>query len=292
MIQSKYLFTALLTAFLFLQACSDNKKDFLITIKTNYGDIKLVLYDQTPKHKDNFIKLTESGFYDSLLFHRVINNFMIQSGDPNSKGSLPGQSLGNGGPGYTIPPEFVPGIIHERGTIAAARMGDNVNPKKESSGSQFYLVQGKVYTAEELEQMSVKYNELYQYFGNLCERSTYQEIAAQANQLQLENRVEELQELILSLKDTIEQEYDIELDNPFTQHQIERYTTVGGVPHLDGGYTVFGKVVEGIEVIDNIAAVATDGSDRPNENVIMTVEVEKLSRKKIEKLYGYHYPSE
>ena len=157
MIQAKYLFTAFLTGFLFLQACSDNKKDFLITIKTSYGEIKLVLFDQTPKHKDNFIKLSESGFYDSLQFHRVINNFMIQTGDPNSKGSEPGQSIGNGGPGYTIPPEFVPGIIHEKGTIAAARMGDNANPKKESSGSQFYIVQGKVYTAEELNQLSVKY---------------------------------------------------------------------------------------------------------------------------------------
>lgn len=292
MTQTKCFFITFLTVFLFFQACSDNKKDFLVTIKTSYGDIKIVLFDQTPKHKDNFIKLTENGFFDSLLFHRVIDNFMIQTGDPNSKGTQPGQSLGNGGPGYTIPPEFVPGIIHEKGTIAAARMGDDQNPKKESSGSQFYIVQGKVYTAEELKNMSVKYNELYKYFGNLIERSSYQQIAAQAEQLQQENKVEELQDLILSLKDTIEMEYDVELDNPYTQQQIDIYTTVGGVPHLDGGYTVFGKVIEGLEVVDKIAAVKTDAKDRPIENVIMTVEVEKLKRNKIEKLYGYHYPVE
>jgi peptidyl-prolyl cis-trans isomerase B (cyclophilin B) len=291
MVRAKLFFTVLFSILLIIPSCSNNK-DYLITIKTNYGDIKLVLFDKTPKHKDNFIELAGKGFYDSLLFHRVIDNFMIQTGDPNTKSTGNPQSYGKGGPGYTIPPEFHPDLIHEKGMVAAARMGDNVNPKKESSGSQFYIVEGMVYTEESLRDSRVDYNELYKYFGNLIQRSGYQEVNQQAMQLQTENKLDELKALILSYKDVCEQDYDVELDQPLTQKQIEVYTTVGGVPHLDGGYTVFGKVVEGMEVVERIAAVKTAPGDRPVEDVIMVVEVEKVSRRKIEKEFNYTYPAE
>lgn len=272
------------------QSCNRNK-DYLITIRTNYGDIKLILYDQTPMHKENFIKLAKSGFYDSLLFHRVIDDFMIQTGDPNTKNLNERQTFGRGGPGYNIPAEISPNLIHEKGALAAARMGDNVNPKKESSGSQFYIVEGMVYTEKSLRDSRVNHAELYRYFGNLIQRSGYQELNHQAIQLQMENRIDELQNLMLSYKDVIEKEYDVELDLPLSQHQIDVYTTIGGAPHLDGGYTVFGKVVEGIQVVEKIAAVETNVSDQPVQDVIMTVELNKMNRQKIEKEYNFEYPS-
>lgn len=291
MIRAKLFFVVLFSIILILPSCSNNK-DYLVTITTNYGDIKLILFDQTPKHKENFIELANKGFYDSLLFHRVIDDFMIQTGDPNTKSSSDPQSFGNGGPGYTIPPEFHPDLIHEKGMVAAARMGDNVNPKKESSGSQFYIVEGMVYTEESLRDSRVNYNELYKCFGNLIQRSGYQEVNQKAMLLQTENRLDELKALILSYKDVCEQDYDVELDQPLTQKQIDVYTTVGGVPHLDGGYTVFGKVVEGMDVVEKIASVRTGPGDRPVEDVIMVVEVEKVSRRRIEKEFGYTYPME
>jgi peptidyl-prolyl cis-trans isomerase B (cyclophilin B) len=273
-----------------LQACNDTDKDYLFTIKTQYGDMKMVLYDQTPLHKQNFIELVKKGYYDSLLFHRVIHGFMIQTGDPDSKGTDPNTRLGNGGPGYTIPAEFIPGLIHEKGAVAAARQGDNVNPKKESSGSQFYIVQGKVWSEKELRSSRVNYNELYKYFSNLIERESFKHVKDQVTQYQEEQNMQALQDLILNMKDTLEIEYDVELDLPLTTHQIETYTTLGGTPHLDGTYTVFGKVVDGLGVIDKIASVQTDNNDRPLENIIMTIEMEMLPRKRIEELYDFHYP--
>jgi peptidyl-prolyl cis-trans isomerase B (cyclophilin B) len=289
--RNKLISYILLSVIVIIQSCSNNKKDYLFTIKTRFGDIKMVLYDQTPKHKENFIKLAKNGFYDSLQFHRVINGFMIQTGDPDSKGSTPDQRLGNGGPGYTIPAEFVPGLIHEKGAVAAARQGDNINPKKESNGSQFYVVQGKIWSEEELKISRINYNELYRYFGNLIERSSFTHVKDEFMQLQEEQNMDALQDLIVSMKDTIEQEYDVELDLPLTTQQVETYTTVGGVPHLDGAYTVFGKVVEGLDVLDKIAAVPTGADDRPTENIILTIEMQMLNRNNIEEKYDFTYPA-
>ncbi len=286
----KILFAILFTGLLFFQACDNKNKDYLITIKTNMGDIKMVLYDQTPQHKKNFIKLAKEGFYDSLLFHRVINGFMIQTGDPNSKNMKPGEPLGNGGPGYTIPPEFVPGLIHEKGAVAAARQGDNINPGKESSGSQFYIIQGQVWSEEDLRKSRINYNDLYKYFSNLIERTSFKHVNDQVMQLQEEQQTEALQDLIVDMKDTIEQEYDVELDLPLTRKQLDTYTTIGGAPHLDGTYTVFGKVVEGLEVVDKIASAETGANNRPVNDVIMSVVLEEMSRKKIEERYDFKYP--
>lgn len=191
-----------------------------VRIETPYGDMVVKLYDETPKHRDNFVKLVKEGFYDGLLFHRVIGNFMIQGGDPDSKGAPANRMLGMGDVGYTVPAEFVSGLYHKKGALAAARQGDAVNPAKASSGCQFYIVQGQVYPQE--------------MFGMFESRG-------------------------LKLNEA----------------QKQLYSTVGGTPHLDGDYTVFGEVVEGLDVIDKIAAVQTNGADRPIEDIWMKMRLEK-----------------
>ena len=231
MIPAKIYYTILFSGLLIFGSCSNNK-DYLVTIKTNYGDIKLILFDKTPDHRENFLKLANKGFYDSLLFHRVIADFMIQTGDPNSKPPIDRKTFGKGGPGYTIPPEFHPDLIHEKGMLGAARADDSINPKKESNGSQFYIIKGMVYTEKSLRDSKVNNTELYKYFGNLIQRRGYQDLNMKSIQLQTENKMDELKALILSYKDIIEDDYGIELDQPISQRQIDVYTTVGGVPHL------------------------------------------------------------
>ncbi len=190
-----------------------------VSIETEYGNMKAMLYNTTPLHRDNFIKLVEEGFYDDLLFHRVMNNFMIQGGDPESRGAAAGRALGGGGPGYTLPAEI--GAPHFKGALSAARLGDNVNPQKESSGSQFFVVQGTIQTDQQLESFekmkSIQYNE--------AQKNLYKEI--------------------------------------------------GGYPSLDGDYSVFGEVVEGLDVIDKIGAVPTASGNRPLEDVKMKIRILK-----------------
>lgn len=187
----------------------------LVEIETPYGLMLAELYSATPKHQDNFTKLVEEGYFDSLLFHRVIEEFMIQGGDPNSRKAAANQMLGSGGPGYTVPAEFVDTLIHLKGSLSAARTGDQVNPEKRSSGSQFYIVQGKTYTDKELDLIESRKNMRY------------------------------------------------------TSAQRELYKTRGGTPFLDRDYTVFGQIIEGLEVIDAIAAQPTDSRDRPRKNIWM-----------------------
>ena len=195
------------------------EKTTMVIISTDLGEMKAVLYNETPLHKENFIKLAKEGYFDGCLFHRVIDGFMIQGGDPGSKTAKPGQMLGQGGPGYTIPAEFKQELIHKKGALAAARMADQVNPQKASSGSQFYIAQGKSYTENELNMLSSR------------------------------------------------------MGKAFNKQQMEAYTTIGGVPFLDYEYTVFGEVVEGLEVIDKIAAVEKDRRDRPVQDIKMTIKV-------------------
>ena len=242
-----------------------------VIIETTFGDVVVELYDDTPLHRDNFIKLVESGFYDELIFHRVINEFMIQGGDPESKGAPAEKHLGQGGPGYTIDAEIVyPKYFHKKGVLAAARTGDQVNPERKSSGSQFYIVQGKVYSEEEVDMLE----------QNAAQR-TAQAIVNRFAQPHIETFVK-LQaagdaEGMQNLQAQIMQEAATELEaarNFRLSPQIrEAYTTVGGTPHLDDAYTVFGEVVEGMEVIDKIAAVETNPSNRPLTDVIMRMRV-------------------
>lgn len=214
----KNFFTILLLLFTFSATYAKPPKNQYVRMKTSYGEVIIRLYNQTPQHRDNFIKLAKQGFYNGTLFHRVIQNFMIQGGDPDSKKAKPGAELGNGDVGYTVPAEFNDSLFHKRGVLAAAR---DDNPKKASSGCQFYIVEGRRFTSGRL--------------------------------------------------DTLEQ-------TRLKGHKIpawqrDWYTSVGGVPHLDQNYTVYGEVVTGIDMVDRIAAVKKDSRDRPLEDIPMTVEV-------------------
>ena len=205
----------------------DRKRDVLI--QTTMGDIVIRLSDSTPLHRDNFLKLVKVGYYDSILFHRVIKDFMVQAGDPNSKRAAAGQPLGNGGPGYTVPAEFRTTLFHKKGVLSAARTGDNVNPTKASSGSQFYIVQGKTFTEGALDSLET-----------------------------------------------------MRLNRKIPPAQREVYKTIGGTPHLDQGYTVFGEVIKGLDVVDKIAAVQTSSGqdrDRPLQDVRI-IKTKLVKRKK------------
>ncbi len=235
--------------------------DTLILIETPYGNMKIKLYDKTPKHKANFIKLAKQGFFDGLLFHRVINQFMIQGGDPDSKNAPAGKMLGNGGPGYEIDAEFNDSLFHKKGVIAAAREGDNVNPLKKSSGSQFYIVQGRTFTDEELDKLEEQ-SSLGSYIAS------HPEINKEATNYRMTGNKAAFDKLIEEIK----KKADFKIIK-IPEFKRKVYKTVGGTPHLDNNYTVFGEVVEGIDVIDKIAGVETDKNDRPIKDVKMTVKV-------------------
>ncbi len=210
-----YLFSALIVLSLF-SSCNGDDNTY-VEIESDFGKMKVMLYNTTPLHRDNFIKLAKEGFFDDLLFHRVIKGFMAQGGDPQSRGSVPGAPLGSGGPGYTLPAEI--GAPHLKGALSAARQGDQVNPQKESSGSQFYVVHGTVQNDAALDRME-------------------------------------------SLKGF-----------KYNEEQRRLYKTIGGTPQLDMDYTVFGEVVEGLDVIDKICEVKTNPANRPLEDVKMKIRV-------------------
>ena len=266
------LFSVLLTmAVCALIGCNSaaNSNDGMtkVKIETSKGDIIVKLYDDTPKHKANFIKLVKDGIYEGTLFHRVINNFMIQAGDPNSKTAVKDQQLGDGDVGYTIPAEFAyPERFHKRGALAAARQGDQVNPQKESSGCQFYIVTGQVYHDFTL--------------VNMEKRKNYNVLNAAFTQLVMKNRDEILnlqkkgdEKALMAMQDKLlaqaREQIKDEPEFKFTPEQAEAYTTIGGTPHLDGEYTVFGEVVDGMDVVDEIQQVATNSSDRPVDDVVI-----------------------
>lgn len=277
----------------FITGCAQKKgHDYVITIKTSHGQMIAILYDETPKHKENFIKLVKEKYYDSLLFHRVMQEFMIQGGDPNSKKAPAGQPLGNGGPGYTVDSEFNSAFFHEKGAFSAARAPDNVNPTKASSGSQFYLVQGKKHSDEELTQLeqNIQYAKKNQYLRDVLGMPEYANVRQQVMDKQREGDGTWLTSFF-EKSDTLIQKVKKEY-KPFTfsAEQRARYKDVGGAPHLDGDYTVFGKVIKGLDVIDKIAAVQVNSTNRPLEDVRMFITVEEMSKKKIEKTYGYRYP--
>jgi peptidyl-prolyl cis-trans isomerase B (cyclophilin B) len=272
---------------LFIVTGCAQDNDYVVTIKTSYGDMVAILYDETPKHKENFIKLAKEHFFDSTLFHRVIEGFMIQGGDPDSKGAASGQPLGRGGPGYTIDAEFNPKFFHEKGALSAARLGDQQNPTKASSGSQFYIVQGTKMTEEELKIDQMKLNQaMQQFFQDSVNRPAYDSIVA----LYESGNMKAYQDYVIQLKPRVEKATGISAEKSVSPEVLKAYTTVGGAPNLDGGYTVFGKVIKGLEVVDKIAAVPKGLGDRPIEDIRMTVTVEELPKKEIEKLYGYKYP--
>ena len=238
-----------------------------LKIKTTEGDIVIRLYDETPRHRDNFLKLAKNGYFNGTLFHRVIKDFMIQGGDPDSKNAPKGKILGTGGPDYTIPAEFVyPRYFHKRGALSAARTGDEVNPDRESSGSQFYIVWGKIYKPAELKQMErqMAMQQEQEVFNLLAKehREEIMEFRRNRDQAGWQTLQEQL---IEETKKICRQK-----GKPtFTTEQTEAYTTVGGTPFLDNQYTVFGEVEEGINVVERIQNRKTDRNDRPTEDVKM-----------------------
>lgn len=239
-----------------------------VVMDTTLGKIKIKLYNETPRHRDNFLKLVKEGQYNGLLFHRVIKEFMVQGGDVTSKDAPMNKQLGAGDLGYTVPAEFVyPKYFHKKGALCAARTGDEVNPEKASSASQFYIVTGKVYKENELKQMEMQ-----------LENRLKQSIFAR---LQTENKPK-IMELYRSgdkaelaiLRDTLIGKTELEAEKrkdeaKLTPEQREAYTTVGGVPFLDNQYTVYGEVTEGMDVVDAIQKVKTNKQDRPTENIVI-----------------------
>lgn len=235
---------------------NDNTKMTQVKLETSLGDIVVELYNETPLHRDNFIKLVKEGYYDGVLFHRVIKNFMIQTGDGNSKTAGPNDMLGDGDPGYTIPAEFVyPKYFHKRGALAAARTGDQVNPERRSSGSQFYIVTGRVFGSDDLSRMVQE-----------MKRNIFMRLVKDNHQ-----RIEDLQKAqdnasLETLQNELIQLTEAEAAKSLDPI-IDAYTSVGGTPHLDGQYTVFGEVVSGMDVVDKIQNVETDSADRPVNDV-------------------------
>lgn len=275
-------------AFLFLFLCVSSfacasDKDYVITIETSYGNIVAVLFDDTPEHKSNFIKLAEAGRFDSTEFQRVMKNFMIQGGDVFTKENLPPQEW------PSLPAEIRPQYYHKKGMIAAARQPDGINPERRSNGSQFYITIGQVYNELEL---TTDMKELQKSLMKYMELGSQEELKNEYIRLYNEQKYDSLTTLILSKRDELEKSLNVNLTKDFTKEQIEAYTTIGGVPHLDKEYTVFGEVIQGLEVAEEISNTSTNTRDRPIEPVYMTVKVEKMSRKKIEKEYGYSYPDD
>jgi peptidyl-prolyl cis-trans isomerase B (cyclophilin B) len=264
---------------------SATPKGVKVKMKTNFGDVMLLLYDDTPIHRDNFVKLVGSKFYDGLLFHRIIKDFMIQGGDPESKGAPATKQLGNGGPGYTLKAEIMPTkFIHKKGALSAARLGDQMNPGKESSGSQFYIVTGKITPRAQLLQQLTQVNAQAE---NACidgylkspEGAPYMaKIQEFQKMYQQDNtKMTEAQNGINAIANEIKPKA-LKNFKPFsyTEEQIKTYETIGGTPFLDGGYTVFGEVLEGLDIVEKMGIVATNPGDRPKEDVkIITMELVK-----------------
>ena len=258
--------------------------DFLVTIKTDMGEMKAILYDETPKHKENFIKLINDGFYDSLLFHRVMTGFMIQGGDPNSKDAESGARLGTGGPGYTVPAEFLTKFFHKKGALSAARQPDQVNPEKASSGSQFFIVQGRVFSEQET---GMDMQALSQSISNLRRNDPDNPLNKELEDSFNEGGDETFRIKAIELADELSEATGITIKMP--AERVEAYTTLGGYPPLDDEYTVFGQVIQGLEVIDAITAVGVDPANRPFEDIRMYISVEEMPRTEIVKKYGPVY---
>lgn len=240
-----------------------------VNIHTHMGDIVVRLYDETPLHRDNFVRLVREGYYDGTLFHRVIRDFMIQGGDPDSKGAPAGKQLGMGGPDYTLEAEICPGLIHKRGALAAARTGDEVNPERRSSGSQFYIVWGQVYSEGQM-------NQLARQMEMQLRQDVFRQLSREHRDEAMTLRRNHDREGLQALQDRLAAQADAEVKargGALTASQREVYTTVGGTPHLDGQYTVFGEVESGLDVVEQIIMCDTYPGDRPVDDVSMTIEV-------------------
>ena len=239
-----------------------------VKISTSLGDIVVKLYDETPLHRDNFLKLAKEGYYDGTIFHRVIKNFMVQGGDPDSKNPQPNAQYGTGGPDYTIEAEIKPTLYHKRGALAAARTGDEVNPERRSSGSQFYIVWGDVYNEGQMGDLSKR-------MEMMAQQNIFSRLAAENKSKIMDLRRNRDREGLLALQDELVAKAKelAKKEGGLSEEQKQIYSTVGGTPHLDGQYTVFGEVTEGLEVVEKIQSTQTRRGDRPVEDITMTVSV-------------------
>ena len=251
---------------------TENRTEEVAVISTKYGEMIVRLYDATPEHKANFLKLAKEGFYDSTTFHRIIEGFMVQGGDPNSKDDNL-RNDGQGGPGYTLPAEIVRGYIHKKGALAAARMGNDTNPDMRSSGSQFYIVHGRQRTERDVDQLLAQAN-------NNIEQgliSTYvgspenTEVKQRIDQAIMDGNTGIVSEIITEIKPLATKDFEPLV---YTPQQREVYMTQGGVPYLDGSYTVFGEVIQGLAVVDSIVQAKKNYADRPVEDIPMIVRVQ------------------
>jgi peptidyl-prolyl cis-trans isomerase B (cyclophilin B) len=263
-----------------ISGCSAQKNDMhpgiKVRIKTTEGNLIIKLYDETPLHQKNFVKLVNEKYYDGILFHRLIKGFMMQAGDPDSKSATTGQKLGTGGPGYTINSEFKPQLFHKKGALSAARTSDEINPDKKSSGSQFYIVQGKTYTDEELivveKQMNL--NSLLPLIRQYIQMPENVSILENLKAKQQSNDTAGLDSLFNSLVSITRRQHPEIKEFKYSDEQKKVYKTIGGTPFLDMNYTVFGEVIEGIEIVDKIAAAEIDVNDRPKKDIkIISMEI-------------------
>lgn len=278
----KRLFLLAIVFTVVLSAC-DKNKDYLVIIHTEFGDMKAILYDETPLHKKNFIALAKEGKYDSTQWHRIIKDFMVQGGDIYAKDDTREPE------GARIPAEINEKFQHTKGALAAARQGDQVNPEKMSSSSQFYIVDGRVFSEAELTTDQMKLN---QSISMMLQNPEYDSLKQLFMDLQQQGNYAGMNELALECKGYVEQELSVNLNKEVDPRMVETYTKIAGAPHLDKEYTVFGRVVEGLDIIDKLADVKVGPGDRPVKPTYMSVELEMVPKKKITKNYGYEYPAE
>jgi peptidyl-prolyl cis-trans isomerase B (cyclophilin B) len=276
----KMIFISLITTILLFTGCDNSKKDVLVDIHTKFGTMRVLLYDEAPLHKSNFLELASKGRYDSTQWHRIMKDFMVQGGDVAKKeGKTEDES-------DRIPAEINQQFIHVKGALAAARQPDQINPQWKSSASQFYIVHGKVFSEKEL---TIDQYALNQGISELLADPSYDTIKQKFVVLQQQRKLEEMNELAFSYIDLIETKMGISLKQDISPERLKAYTTLGGAPHLDNEYTIFGKVVEGVEVIDKLAAVQVDRKKKPIESLYLTMELVPMKKKDVTAQYGYEY---
>lgn len=271
----KHIIFCFCAIILFKSAYSQTYSKETILISTEYGNMKIKLFNETPQHRDNFLKLVKEHFYDSLLFHRVINGFMIQGGDPDSKHAEPAKLLGDGDLKYTVPAEFVPNLCHKKGMLCAARNGDDVNPSKASSACQFYIVQGKVRDDKELKSYEKRINKdlVTKIKEELLLNPDYKVLSDKYQQFKDAKTNDSLLVYSKKMDQYVNPIYEKTPHYTFKPEHVQLYKTVGGTPHLDSQYTIYGEVIEGLEVIDKIAAVGTNKDDRPLIDIRMKIAI-------------------